>query len=393
MLQLYKIKIYLSKEIVCEEFGYKQSKHMMNNFYSKMLYKHFKIDIDYKEFVETDLKAVFPREDRFIPVNGGQNRKEYLITPRCYKRILMTVKTEKGDQIRDYYENIEELCKLIFKIIDSIKERLYTEKIYTKDNELSLSLQQLSIKDSIINETNDKLQLEQRKNVALTNYNKDLLNYKLQTEKNEYIYIASTKDYAKQGIFKIGRTKELKQRLSQHNSSHINEDGFTYIKTYKVNDSTSLEHYIHKKLRPLRKDNECEFYLCVYEYLEKIVDKLVESDETAIEMINLTIQCLSRIHSLDDSTPLDKGLDYDIFIDINDDELYIDIKVNIDIKIRKDKIINIYNKFIESKPDVVSWLSFQIFLKQFIKPKSYYKSREWRVLCTDALKTIDIDLK
>ena len=196
----------------------------MTHFYTKMLYVNFKINIDYKEFditsAETDIKAVAPRGYRFIPVNGGQNRKEYLITPRCYKRILMTVKTQKGEQIRDYYENIEELCTKTYKIIAIIKDKLVEEK----EQQLSLSLQQLSIKDSIINDTNNKLEFEQRKVVALTTYNKDLLKYKLQTEKNEYIYIASTKEYAKQGIFKIGRTKELKQRLTQHNSSHINED-------------------------------------------------------------------------------------------------------------------------------------------------------------------------
>jgi hypothetical protein len=107
-------------------------------------------------------------------------------------------------------------------------------------------------------------------------------------------------------------------------------------------------------------------------------------------LINLTIQCLSRIHSLDDNTPLDKGLDYDIFIDINEDNLYIDIKVTIDIKMRKDKIITIYNKFIHDNPDDINWLSFQTYLKQFITPKSYYKSREWKALCTEAL---NIELK
>jgi hypothetical protein len=110
-------------------------------------------------------------------------------------------------------------------------------------------------------------------------------------------------------------------------------------------------------------------------------------------MINLTIQCLSRIYSLDDSTPLDKGLDYDIFIDINEDDLYIDIKVTIDIKVRKDKIISIYNKFIDSNPNDNNWMSFQTFLKQFITPKSYYKSREWKALCIQTLREMDVDMK
>ena len=108
-------------------------------------------------------------------------------------------------------------------------------------------------------------------------------------------------------------------------------------------------------------------------------------------MINLTIKCLSRIHSLDENIPLDKGLDYNVFIDVTDDNLYINIKVTIDIKMRKDKIISIYNKFIHDNPNDNNWMSFQTFLKQFITPKSYYKSREWKALCIE--KTIDIQLK
>ena len=116
--------IYLSKEIVCDEFGYKQSKDMMSHFYNKILYIHFKFNIDYKEFDDTcDIKYIngstngvgtniillAPKgEQKMSDSRGGSNKKEYIITPTCYKKILMSVKTNKGLEIRDYYSKIEE---------------------------------------------------------------------------------------------------------------------------------------------------------------------------------------------------------------------------------------------------------------------------------------------
>ena len=103
-----------------------------------------------------------------------------------------------------------------------------------------------------------QLQLEAKnfelkdKEESLTRMNKvniELLTFKKNNQKNESIYIVATLRYARNGIFKVGRTKSMKARTSGHNNTHIAGDKVKVLKEFKVNDCVAVENYIHRKLK------------------------------------------------------------------------------------------------------------------------------------------------
>ncbi len=60
----------------------------------------------------------------------------------------------------------------------------------------------LEEKDFLLGEKDDQLN-------RLHNIQKELLTYKKRIAKGEIVYIVSSENYARQGIYKIGRTKKI----------------------------------------------------------------------------------------------------------------------------------------------------------------------------------------
>ena len=117
--------LYLSKEMIVENFGYANSIKTMDKFYDKQLYKNFQVNSDYKKISKEEYTEKYfasPMEDpeKKTDKRGGHNKLYYIITGECYKSILMLVQTEKGKEIRQYYIKIEELAQKTYKIISLI---------------------------------------------------------------------------------------------------------------------------------------------------------------------------------------------------------------------------------------------------------------------------------
>lgn len=94
--------------------------------------------------------------------------------------------------------------------------------------------------------------------------------------KEEYIYIVTNKIYESQDIFKIGRTKNLDNRLSAYQSGRTKEDLFYYKCCVPTNYSTIFENVLKQLLKPHQ--NRGELYNLPYEKLFFIlhqVDNLI----------------------------------------------------------------------------------------------------------------------
>jgi uncharacterized C2H2 Zn-finger protein len=87
-----------------------------------LIKENFKEGIDYKIYNYEQLNNIF-----HSPLGVNENNKEILaykdklkyihnrtthiiLSPKCFKKSLMMIRTEKANQIRDYYVDIEELC-------------------------------------------------------------------------------------------------------------------------------------------------------------------------------------------------------------------------------------------------------------------------------------------
>ena len=359
--------IYLSDEIILGELTNEKGPHALKHFYTRVLItEDYTIDIDYKKIDKND-ELVKKYEEVYCPkkdIRKTSNRKlYYAVTGETYKDLLQKSANKKGKATRQYYRKVEQLA------------------IFMKDYIVALHTNAM------------KKQLEE-KDAALNRMHEchiELITYKKLTEKNESIYIAATHTYATQGIFKIGRTKCIKSRNSSHNTTHVDGDNVKVLKEFKVNDSVSMENYIHKKLRGLLVNNEKEFFKCPYNLLEDILDEIINNDEEHSKHINSIIDLVYQLKSANySSNKWMEGIDPGIFK--NESQL---ISINATsgaditsatIEQKKEfvsKCLDAYKTTIEM-PNAIVWKVFQNFLieafKQLKIPKYKYKALEWKPL-------------
>jgi hypothetical protein len=93
-----------------------------------------------------------------------------------------------------------------------------------------------------------QLQEKDEQLTRLHSINSELLTFKKLSEREEFIYLISSFNLIKQGLIKVGRTKNLKARNSGHNTTHPKGDKMIILHAFKVNDSALVESTIHKKL-------------------------------------------------------------------------------------------------------------------------------------------------
>ncbi len=126
-----------------------------------------------KTLIETYKRNIDYKIER---VENGIGRKEViLITPDCFKRLCQLTKSEQGEEVRTYFIELEKMInKYRLYIIDGLENRV--KKL--KDN-------------------------QKPKNYP----------------KGGVIYVFNVADKTNNNLFKIGKTKDLRRRLSQHQSS------------------------------------------------------------------------------------------------------------------------------------------------------------------------------
>lgn len=106
----------------------------------------------------------------------GRPRELILLTPDCFKRLCMSSKTKKAEEVRTYFLELEKhIDKYKNHIIDALNKKVGILEKNQKDNKV--------IKGGVI-------------------------------------YVLRT-DLDIEGIYKIGKTKIFKNRLKTHNSSHV----------------------------------------------------------------------------------------------------------------------------------------------------------------------------
>jgi uncharacterized protein (DUF3820 family) len=76
-------------------------------------------------------------------------------------------------------------------------------------------------------------------------------------KRNEFVYVITSESYYKRKLFKIGRTTNLKGRLSSLNTSTAGkEDQLFYLSVIPTIDAESLERRLHKHLNRFKYDKE-----------------------------------------------------------------------------------------------------------------------------------------
>jgi hypothetical protein len=286
------------------------------------------------------------------------------------------------------------VSKLVFRylngdlsLIDEIKNnnQLLQKQLEEQKYQLEEKTQQLEDKEQQMN----RLHIIQ----------KELLSYKKRVLKEETVYIVSTANYARQGIYKIGRTKsQMKFRSSSHNTTHISGDKVKVLKEFKVNDSVLVERTIHTKLSGLLLDGEKEFFMCPYDLLYNLVDLVVNHDDGENEYINKIIDTVFRLkQSAFNSTDWTNGLPEDIFKETfelkQDNQKLIEFNVSDWTNShKKEFIVKCIEEYIKQQNKVnqefqIVWKIFQSFLiNQLNISKTRFKVADWKYSTKEVIK-------
>lgn len=192
------------------------------NIISKWL-KSNKSDIK-KTLIRTYIKNVDYKIKKGIS-SGGRPEEIIMITPECFKRLCMTSKTLKAEEVRTYFIEIEKhLDKYKNYIIEGLNNRI---------NKL---------------ETNQK---------PIINTNSGVI-YIMKTDENI------------ENVYKIGKTKKFKDRLKTHNSSHVDNIEILFI--YETNDINQVENCLKSILKNKQYRKRKEFYEIDLNLLKELIN-------------------------------------------------------------------------------------------------------------------------
>ncbi len=199
-----------------------------------------------------------------------------------------------------------------------------------KMNNQIISKQLEDSKMMLIERTNE-LEKQKKVNIQLNNY---VSNVK-QRNKEEIIYIATTKDYASKNYFKVGgceSKRQLKKRLNQYNTGRPSNDMYYYAFISTTNCFVKLENRIKDILFDFLENKDKEMYVIHYKCLKQVVDVVCNNYNNEIGMANDIIKnIMDGMLSLEPEIPDKVNLNDEVIIEYARDGIITD-KVRLEIK-------------------------------------------------------------
>ncbi|XP_057339815.1 uncharacterized protein LOC130677186 [Microplitis mediator] len=210
------------------------------------------------------------------------------LTVDNFKYCIMLLNNCRAKEVKNYYIKLERIfdcyknyiAKLeIHKLRNENRELLkQNQELKKKFNEIE---PQLNEKETQLNEKNTQLNEPIRINSSIATV---LDNIKMPNP-DGYIYIATTIQYARQNIFKIGFTVDLNTRLSGLNTGKISTDRLYYSYYKKTFNVRKIEKMIHNLLVDYRDSPKNEFFKLHYTYLSEIVKFVINNTHKPYEQI------------------------------------------------------------------------------------------------------------
>lgn len=205
---------------------------------------------------------------------GGHNRKHYIVTTDCFKKLLLKANTKYSDRVYDYYIALERLFwqysqyQAEYRAVQAAAVVVAREK--AKDKELAV---------------------ERAKNMQITNF---MANVKT-LAKNETLYIATTVAYASFNRFKIGKcggsTREkLEKRMAVYNTGRAKGDEMYYVYLFECNNARLLENRLKGMLMPWCDAANKEMYILHYSILLDIIEFAADNYDKETDYLNSVIK-------------------------------------------------------------------------------------------------------
>ena len=233
----------------------------------ELLEKNFKLDINYK------LVFSLTRENS----KGGRPSEKIMMTIKTFKKMCLKANTSKANVIHEYYIKLEET---LHEVIDE------------ESNELRL---QLEMKEEIIQKKDELIEMkdEESNELKLQLEKKDERIKKLQRETQvidgrNVCYLCTTDEKESEGIYTIGKSINLKNRLGHYNDNKLfNFKIVYYISCKSIQVMNAIEKLLLSKLNKykiisardvfqLPEGKDVSFFTQSFEYLKKFCDDIEE---------------------------------------------------------------------------------------------------------------------
>jgi phage anti-repressor protein len=355
--------------------GYKNEKGIYRNFNNK-LKKNFVENNDYKLFGDICASPLSQKNKK--KENGGHNRKVYEITSNTYKTLIMEAKTKQGVEIRKYFLQVETLFNIYCEYVNQWK--LFQEIDNSQVTRMDFKLVEYEKK---IEELENKLK---EKDNVITQKDEEMLQEKLTKEKNGCIYIVSSKQYAKEGLYKVGRTnKTAKNRIKGSNTYRREEDKVVVLFELKTYNTPAVESYIHQLLDGIRDSKNREYFKCPFLLLRNFITDIIDETDDNQNKANDIIKKIFEIEKQENNENIYmKGIDMSKFENKNK---------NIKIKIRNEKVNVKKEKVILESDDIYKIV--KKLLKLYIKKEKTkdIKWKDFQQYIRDNINTINENVK
>jgi hypothetical protein len=320
--------IYISNDMVVNWLGYKKGKSTMSDFYTKNLLKNYEVDVEFKEINQNDeiIKKFYSDLNR--NEKPGNRAKFYIVTGECLKGLLMSASTEKGKMVRKLYIKTEKLVKIMIMVLEERKTIEFKEKLLIKDKEvieykekIEIKDMELEVKDKEVNEYKEKIEVKdmelgiKEKELEVKDEENQILKAKaldLKSEiknlevykKNGYIYITTTKQYAMNNVFRVGKTINLDKRLQQYEVGRVQDDQLYYCFVYESANVALLEIILCKFLTKYKEDptKNKDIFVLSFHILKSYVESICKQfNENMVKCTNDMIG--TNIDFIEDKDP------------------------------------------------------------------------------------------
>jgi len=212
--------------------------------------------------IEKDYKVLHGQSsDQTNDTRGGHNKETIMLTVRTFELFCMKTKTEKANEIHEYFFKLKDMMNEI------IKEECLELKHKLEDQKLSNQLEKELLREKTI--------LEQ---------------FTVNTQCVYYGIIDNTNENKEQ-LVKYGNSNNLQQRVEQHKKIYTN---FRLVNAFKVDNKLHIENAIkncqeiipHKRTIEIKNTNYTELLAInniTFEKLDVIIKNIITSIEYSPE--------------------------------------------------------------------------------------------------------------
>lgn len=259
---------------VCEVLEYANTKkalqqHVKNN--QKKSIEEFSSDVGLIPFGENNLLNLSYNDGKAVYINESG-----------FFRLIMKSNTRLAEAFQDLVCDyvLPALRRYGLVSVDGIRQQLQDLQIESRDQQ-----QALEEKEHALQVETEKSALFERKALRVA---KLMRHTHVKEKKEEWIYVATTEQYSRDRIFKVGSTERLTRRLEGYQTGRPKEDCYYYAWIRQCYASKDLDYHIQRILSDFKYNptEKGELYVGIkFEDLTAILDVICENYDRSLDYV------------------------------------------------------------------------------------------------------------